>query len=316
MKMYSCRVSLVVVAALAVTFLGLGAASAQSGPAADELSSGRAGEQPGEAGGSSRRRKSSSSEPDSKSSSRRTSSSRRRRSGDTRTTKRTTKKSTSTRKKRSREITVPVDIAAGPAFFAFGNPLVGDGLLSGPVVEDQTVHYGLRFNMAAIIDRDFVRKYPHTVPRKYRGMFKEDTVVRFKPAALGLIPRNLYLSPKTKNTGIYGATWELLHVGMALMQSGDSRLSVGAGLLATYAYIDSDAFESPTHFLRPGASVGLKFGTMLSDSFGVSAGANSNFYLPQDIGGGIFDGDGDDALWHIGEAFLMLHYRFPFTTEM
>jgi hypothetical protein len=214
-----------------------------------------------------------------------------------------------------REVTATVDVAAGPSLFAFGNPFQGDQILSGPVFEDQPIHYGLRFDAAAIIDYEFYKKNRDLVPSKYRGMFKPDTEIRYAPAAVALIPRNLYISPKTKNTGVYGATWELLGVGVSLLKSSSTKLGVGASLLATYAYIDSDVFES-THFLRPGISLGLDLGTMFTDTVGMSVGWDSNFYLPQDIGGGILEGGSDDALWHIGEAFLMFHYRFPYTTRI
>lgn len=221
------------------------------------------------------------------------------------------------RKRKSNEVTVPVDVGVGPAFFSLGNPLQGDQLLSGPIVEDQPFHYGLRFSMAAIIDYEFVRTHKGLVPTKYRSMFKPGSEVRYTPGILAIIPRDLIISPKTNNTGVYGATWQLLHVGIDLLKGSKSRLGVGAGLLATYAYIDSDAFASPTHFLRPGVSVGLDFGTMFNDSFGISAGWDSNFYIPQDIGGPILQaGEADASLWHIGEAFVMLHFRFPYTTTL
>ena len=218
-------------------------------------------------------------------------------------------------RQRSGEVTATVDVAVGPSFFAFGNPFSGEGLLSGPIYEDQPLHYGLRFDAAAILDYEFYRKNRGLVPRQYRGMFKKDTEIRYAPAAAALIPRNIYLSPKTKNTGVYGATWELARLGLTLLKSSSTKLGIGAGLLATYAYIDSDVFES-THFLRPGISVGLNLGTMFNDTWGMSLGWDSNFYLPQDIGGGILEGGGDDALWHIGEGFLMFHYRFPYTTSL
>ncbi len=215
------------------------------------------------------------------------------------------------------QVTVPVDVGVGPAFFAFGNPSLDKGSLTGPVYDDQPFHYGLRLGVAAVIDYEFVRKHSRLVPAKYRGMFKPGSEVKITPGALALIPRDIIISPKTNHTGVFGATWELLHVGMNLLGSGHTHLSVGAGLLATYAYIYSDAFASPTHFLRPGVCAGIKFSTMFSDTVGLSAGWDSNFYIPQDIGGGIFQsGTGDNALWHIGEAFVMLHVRFPYTTSL
>jgi hypothetical protein len=222
-----------------------------------------------------------------------------------------------TRTRAGRRITVPVELSVGPAAFAFGNLFTNGKAFGGALYEDQPVHYGLRINIAAIIDYEFVRKHPRLVPRKYRRMFKPGSEVRITPGILALIPRDIIISPKLNRTGVYGATWELLGVGVDLFESSTSNLSVDAGLLATYAYIDSDLYDSATHFLRPGVSLGLSAGTMLSDSFGLSAGWNSNLYIPQKLGGGVFEmGEGADSLWHIGEAFVMLRFRFPYTTTM
>jgi hypothetical protein len=303
-----------------------GVASAESAPDAELARSGGAAPgstDEGHAGARTRRSyetdSSSESESKSKSRSRSRSRSRSKKSKNT-SVKKPSSRSTKTssrkpRRKRSREVTATVDVGVGPAFYAFGNPLSGGALLSGPIYEDQPWHYGLRFDAAAIIDYEFYRQNRHLVPRKYRGMFKPDTEIRYAPAAVALIPRNIYFSPKTKNTGVYGATWELARLGLSLVKTSSTRLSVGAGALLTYAYIDSDVFES-THFLRPGASVGVELGTMFSDTWGMSLGWDSNFYLPQNIGGSILEGDDDDALWHVGEGFLMIHYRFPYTTKL
>lgn len=238
----------------------------------------------------------------------------RKRSARSRSASRTSRRS---RSRAKRKITVPVELGVGPAFFAFANPFSDGNLLSGPLTEDQSFRYGLRINLAAIITHDFVRKHPRLVPRKYRSMFKPGSEVRYTPGVLALIPRDLIISPKVNHTGVYGATWEFLRLGINLLGSAKSNLSVGAGLLATYAYIDSDLANLSTHFLRPGISLGLSAGTMLSDSFGLSIGWNSNFYIPQAIGGGILElGEGQRSLWHIGEAFLMLRFRFPYTTTL
>lgn len=316
MNAKSSRFAGMMIAAAVSVLLGVeGAAIAESTPGSGTETTGGAASEAapaGQAGARSRRSYESGSSSDSKSKSRTTGSPANKR---VTSPMRKTKGRRKPRRKRSNEVTATVDVAVGPAFYAFGNPLTGGALLSGPVYEDQPFHYGLRFEAAAIIDYEFVRENRHLVPRQFRGQFRPGTEVRYAPGIANLIPRNLYMSPKIKNTGVYGATWELMHIGVSPIKFGSTRLSVGAGLLATYAYIDSDVFES-THFLRPGASLGMKLGTMLSDTWGMSLGWDSNFYLPQDIGGGIFDGGGDDALWHIGEGFFMIHYRFPYTTTI
>ena len=236
-----------------------------------------------------------------------------------RRTKRTrTRRSRSkrSRTRRSGEITVPVDVGAGPAFFVFGNPSLEHGAFAGPVVVDQFFHYGLRLSLAAVIDHEFIKKHPGLVPPKYRRMFEPGSVVYYRPAVLALVPRNLIISPKLGNTGIYGATWDVLGLNLALI-TDPVRWTAGASLVGTYAFIDSDAFASPTHFLRPGVDLGTKVRVPLGEDFALSLGWSSNFYLPQKIGGAIFEtAKGDDALWHIGEGFLMLHYQFPYTTTL
>lgn len=231
--------------------------------------------------------------------------------------RRSTRSGAKTRKRAPRQVTVPVELGVGPAFFAFSNPISGGEVLGGPLTEGQMFHYGLRIDIAAIITYDFVRKNPRLVPRKYRSMFKPGSEFRYTPGILALIPRDIIISPKLNDTGVYGANWQLLGIGIDLLSSPKANLNVGAGLLATYAYIDSDLPNTSTHFLRPGASVGLSAGAMLTDTIGLRLGWNSNFYIPQEIGGGILDmGEGDRSLWHIGEAYLQLRVRFPYTTTL
>ena len=45
--------------------------------------------------------------------------------------------------------------------------------------------------------------------------------------------------------------------------------------------------------------------------FGVSFGWASAFYVPQQLGT-LGLGPLDDSVWHVGQAFLKLHFRFPY----
>ena len=39
--------------------------------------------------------------------------------------------------------------------------------------------------------------------------------------------------------------------------------------------------------------------------------------IPQELGGDIAEiGEPDASIWHIGQGFIQLHYRFPFTVRM
>ena len=213
---------------------------------------------------------------------------------------------------RAEAVTVPVEVATGPSFFQLDTPRLG---LSepGPIAADQPWHFGWRLEIAAVIDRQWAREHPGYIPPEYRARMQQMEEVRYSPAILSLIPRSLIISPKIWDTGIYGATWEFMHAGLGI-SLGEARLNVGAGLLFTYAFMHSENLPSPFHFVRPGLDVGAHVYVPFSEEAGMSIGWDSHMYLPQEIGGGVFEFGGDNGtLWHIGEAFVMFHYIFPYT---
>ncbi|HSP78977.1 MAG TPA: hypothetical protein VLQ93_10635 [Myxococcaceae bacterium] len=193
--------------------------------------------------------------------------------------------------------TVPVDVGVGPAAF----------VLSGPVFDDQPVHFGLKLNVEAVIDKEWIRKNGRAIPKRYRGMAKNVNEVRISPSLL--IPDSFFISPKVRNTGIYGVTWR----PVGLMQSvgeGPVRLRLGLGLLLTYAFIHSDVLPT-THFVRPGADLMAELELMPVKSFGLSLGWASGFYVPQKLGS-LGVGPLNQSVWHVGQAYLKLHVRFPY----
>lgn len=217
--------------------------------------------------------------------------------------------------RRPAQITVPVDIGVGPAFFMFANPNVEKLGFEGQLAEDQQWHYGLTLSLAAIIDREFVRENAGIVPREARSFVERSGEVRYAPGVVSLIPRAIFLSPRVENTAIFGATWQVLGLGLVFLPS-PVRLSVNGGVLATYAYIDSTTLGT-THFLRPGADANVDLEIPLGKSFALSTGWGSQFYIPQRIGGSIAEsGEGRESIWHVGRTYLKLHFRVPFTTTL
>lgn len=209
------------------------------------------------------------------------------------------------KKKRKRAkkgpITVPVDIGVGPAVHLF----------TGPLQDDQTLHYGLKISLQAIIGKKLIRQNLHRVPKKYRGMAKKQNEVRIRPTIF--IPDTLYISPKTEQTGMYGVNWRLIGLGTML-----GPLTVGARLNMSYAFIHSDDPKlGTTHFLRPGASLDASVELPLSKTFLMSFGWSSFFYPPQEVGGEVFAlGETDASIWHVGQGFMKFHFRFPYTTTL
>jgi hypothetical protein len=133
------------------------------------------------------------------------------------------------------------------------------------------------------------------------------------------IPDTIYISPNSGGTSVYGANWSPIGLSIPVI-SGSDRFNAGlnAELVVTYAYISSDDENIGTnHFFRPGLGVGG--GLMLNLFAGISITADwrSRFYPPQELGGSFLQlGDISQSVWHIGQASVELHYRFPFTTNI
>jgi hypothetical protein len=195
--------------------------------------------------------------------------------------------------------TVPIDVGIGPAAY----------VISGPVFADQPVHFGLKFNVEAVIDQAWIRKNPRAVPKQYKRMAKTLTEVRMSHF---LVPDSFFISPKTRNTGIYGVTWRPLALNQSFGEGG-AKLRLGAGLLLTYAFIHSDVLPT-THFLRPGLDLKAEIELIAAKTFGASFGWSSGFYVPQQLGT-LGVGPMEESVWHVGQAFLKLHFRFPYTVR-
>lgn len=201
------------------------------------------------------------------------------------------------------KVTVPVDVGVGPAAY----------LISGPIQDDQVVHGGLKINLEAVIDQAWVRNNPRAIPPKYRKAARNITEVRISPSIL--IPDSLFISPKLQHTGIYGVTWKPLTLTQPFGPDW-VKLRLSAGLLFTYAFIYSDLASIPTtHFIRPGADLGAEVEVKLTDAFLVSFGWASGFYIPQQLGSLGF-GPLNESIWHVGQGFLQLHFRIPYTTNL
>ncbi len=220
-------------------------------------------------------------------------------------------------------VTVPVDIGVGPAIYLIGAPCTGslpaggqcsNKFYQGPVWDDQKLHYGLKIDIEAVIDQETIRKNRNRIPKQYQDMASRMTEVRFKPSIF--IPDSLFISPGYKNTGIYGVTWEPVSLGIPIGSGESGRLSLDAGVLLTAAYIHSSVFDSPTIFVRPGLDLRLSVEIAFSKSFLISFGWMSQFYIPQVVGHFLDVTPVDRAIWHIGQAFLQFHFRFPYEVKM
>ncbi len=208
---------------------------------------------------------------------------------------------------------VPVQVGLGPAFY----------FMTGPIGDNQAPHYGVRIYAKAILKKRALRKVRKKVPREYRKLLRKTDELRIGHM---LIPESIIISPRTQDVGMFGMTWRFIKLDIPLLKN--PRLTVGSGLLLTYAFIDValDAegrrnnpllAEGTTHFLRPGISAAVNLEIPVTDAFLLSFGWSSGFYVPQEIGGSILSvGNVNKGIWHIGEAYGLLNFRFPYKTRL
>ena len=208
------------------------------------------------------------------------------------------------RGKKRKPVVVPIDIGVGPAVH----------LISGPVRQDRPLHTGIAFSAEAILDKRALKRLRHRIPSQYRKQVLQMDELRISHM---LIPRTIWVSPAVgdTNTAMYGILFRPLGIGGPLVKA-PVRLSVGMGLVLTYAYLPSTTLDSPTHFLRPGLDPGAELELPITERFLVSVGWKSQIYPPQRVGGPVLElGALDASIWHIGQGFFKLHVRVPYTVK-
>ena len=215
------------------------------------------------------------------------------------------KKKRKRRRRVKKDVTIPVDVGLGPA----------TQMVTGPIQDDQQLHYGLKISLAAIIDKQTIRRFRHKIPKKYQRLAKGVNEIRLRPGPMVLIPDTIFISPKVNQVAMWGANWRLIGLGIPLIRK--PRLALSSGLNFTYAYFSPiGEAADPTHFVRPGLDVKADFEIPITKAFLIGFGWSSFFYPPQQIGGNVFEwGEREKSIWHIGQAFFQLHFRIPYTTK-
>jgi len=187
--------------------------------------------------------------------------------------------------------------------------------VTGPVQGQQLFHPGLKLRVQGVIDEETIQKNKNKVPKKYRKHLKNVGEIRVSP--LWYLPDTLFISPKVETSQLYGVAFKPLALGTSIGSA--PRLMVGAGLLFTYAFQQADGLNGgePTHFIRPGLDLNVDLEIPFSREFLLSLGWSSQVYVPQEIGGfGIGEVPLEDSIWHIGQAYLMFHFRFPYEVNI
>lgn len=206
----------------------------------------------------------------------------------------------------AKKVTVPLDLGIGPTVLM---------AVPGPVFEDQPAHFGLMLSAAVVIDQATLKANKKKIPKQYRKMATQMREVRIGKI---YVPETLILSPPIWGTGMYGATWRPLSLGVPLVSTDGFSIDASAGLVLTAAFMHSTTLAAPWMvWLRPGLDLRIEAEGKLSDTVLISGGWTSRGYVPQVVGGNFFAVTPlDQAIIHVGQPFLMLHVRVPITTNL
>jgi hypothetical protein len=204
------------------------------------------------------------------------------------------------------ELEVPLEIGIGPVTHTW----------FGPVAKDQALHGGLVITTDIVLDRAWLQDNKGRIPARWRSLAGSVDEVRIKPVIF--IPDTLIISPRVRNTGMVGASWRPVAVGVPLLTS-PVRIGVDAGLRLTTAIVWSDSLPSEadpktTFFLRPGVDLSADVVFPLSETVRVRLGADAHAYVPQKVGAfGL--GQAGERMWLLARGFLELRVRVPITVE-
>ena len=205
----------------------------------------------------------------------------------------------------AKKIEVPIELGIGPSMLN----------VTGAVAQDQPWHYAISLSGEAIISKKLLKQNKKMIPKQYRKKVLKMDEIRVSSIYL---PDMLIVSPRTGNTALYGISWRPISMGVPLIK-GPTSLKAGLGLRLTGAYLDSSLPSLPsTLFIRPGLDAKIQAQMPLGEKFGLTAGWASQVYVPQSLGGELddFAAELDSSIWHIGQAFARLNYRFPYKTRI
>ncbi len=208
-----------------------------------------------------------------------------------------------------RSVDLPLNIGFGPAFNYF--PQI--------ISDDQMIHYSLKLNMYAVLDRELIEQNKARVPKKYRGFIEGKDEIKITYI---FIPESIIISPEYRHTGIYGANFRPLSIGIPLLKSKDFKSNINLGINITYMFIHSDTIfdkSGSMNFFRPGINIQLDNNIRISKKFLFSFGIDTYFYIPQEIrdGSPILEiGNSQRWIWFCGQPYLMVNLRLPYKTKI
>ncbi len=214
-------------------------------------------------------------------------------------------------------ITVPLEISVGPAGYWFVGPLLDN--------RGAVPHFGLQFDIAAIIDKELIQANFERIPPKYRAMASGVSEARIGPSIF--IPSALIISPRVDalgGVGMYGISWTPFGLTLVSTDKSDKndwnqkrgRFFLNAELLLTYLFIHSDLPQVPvTHFLRPGVQLEATLLFTISKNFLISLNFGAQAYIPQKLGSFGFGAFNESLIFSFFSS-LKFHGRTPYNINL
>lgn len=207
---------------------------------------------------------------------------------------------------RAAEVEVPLELGVGPVTHTW----------LGAVGTDQFVHGGIVITSDIVLDRAWLRDNKDRVPERWRSLAGVVDEVRIRPVPY--LPESLILSPRMNGTGMIGASWRPLSVGVPILTS-PVKVGVDAGVRLTGLVmwsrtLPSEADPKTTFFLRPGLDLGADAVLPIDEMLSIRLGTDAHAYVPQGIGTfGI--GDPGERMWLVWRTFLEFRVRVPVTVR-
>lgn len=204
---------------------------------------------------------------------------------------------------------IPLNIGIGPAF----------NYIPSIISEDQLLHYSLKLDLYAALDREFIESHKSRIPKKYRGFVENKDELRISYI---FIPESIILSPKINNTGMYGVNFRPISIGLPVVKTEKFKSRFNLGLNLTYIFIHSDKIfdgSGNMNFLRPGLNLQFDNIARLTRKFLVSFGLDAYFYIPQRVekDSPIFEsGELDKSIWFILQGYIILNFRTPYNAKI
>ncbi|MGC8928063.1 MAG: hypothetical protein ACP5QK_09080 [Myxococcota bacterium] len=204
---------------------------------------------------------------------------------------------------------IPLNIGVGPAL----------NYIPSIISEDQLLHYSLKLDIYAAIDREFIESHKSRIPKKYRGFVENKDELR---VSYIFIPESIIFSPKLNNTGMYGINFRPISIGLPVLKYVNFKNRLNLGLNLTYIFIHSDKiFEGSgsMNFLRPGLNLQFDNIAKMTRKFLISFGVDAYFYIPQKIEKNspiLESGEPDKSIWFIVQGYIIFNLRLPYNAKI